>query len=184
MIMKIKLWWRFDGRYMHKNFIQGVKNLWKWLPTIWKDRDWDSTYIYKILQFKLEQQAYGIGSRDRHTTAKRDAEKMMLCARLCYIQQEESYENEYMDYIKSDHKFIPIENGKFYEVETTVIEDNLDEYFALYPRQYKLATAGEIGSHKHKYRTELAMEIAYNNQKRSRELLFKMLAQQIGNWWD
>ena len=75
-----KLWWRFEGRYYHKDFIRGVKNLWRWLPIVWKDKDWDPTHIYKILQFKLEQQAYAIGSRDRHTGAKRDAELMLLCA--------------------------------------------------------------------------------------------------------
>ena len=55
---KIKLWWRFEGRYYHKTFIRGIKNLWKWLPVVWKDKDWDPSHIYKILQFKLEQQAY------------------------------------------------------------------------------------------------------------------------------
>ena len=189
MLEKIKLWWRFEGRYYYKDFIQGVKNLYKWFPTIWKDRNWDSTYIYKILQFKLEQQAYHIGSNDRHTTAKRDAERMMLCARLCYIQQEESYEIEYLDYIDQEHEFIPTdETNKWYTIESTTIKDNLDEYFALYPRQYKLALEGKIAWYGEPTdgtdRKEMAMCIAYNNQKRSHELLFKILEHQIKNWWD
>ena len=57
MIDKIKYWWRFEARYFHKNFIKGVKNLWKWFPTIWKDRDWDSYHIYEILRVKIENQA-------------------------------------------------------------------------------------------------------------------------------
>jgi len=37
------------------NIIRGIKNLIKWFPIIWKDRDWDQAYIEYMLQFKLEQ---------------------------------------------------------------------------------------------------------------------------------
>lgn len=32
----------------------GIKNLIKWLPVIWKDRDWDKYYLYIILYHKLK----------------------------------------------------------------------------------------------------------------------------------
>jgi hypothetical protein len=64
MLYKIKLWWEFEGRYYHKDFVRGIKNLFRWLPTIWKDRDWDSYYIYEIIRVKLEHQAKYIGDRD------------------------------------------------------------------------------------------------------------------------
>jgi len=183
MFDRIRLWWKFEGRYYHNIFIRGIKNLWKWLPVVWKDKDWDHSHIYKILQFKLEQQAYAIGSRNRHTRAQRDAELMLLCARLCYAQIEEGYETEYMDYFKQKHEFIPTDETKQrYTTDSVTIEDNLDEYFALYPRQYKLCI--KDNPHKSKYREELAMEIAYRNQERSRKLLFKILEERIGEWWD
>ena len=34
-------------------FINSVKNLIKWFPIIWNDRDWDSVYIEEMLLFKL-----------------------------------------------------------------------------------------------------------------------------------
>lgn len=37
-----------------KTLIAGFKNLWKWLPTIWWDRNFDSTYLDEILYVKLE----------------------------------------------------------------------------------------------------------------------------------
>ena len=37
MLEKIKLWWIYDGRYLHRDFITGVKNLWNWFPVIWSD---------------------------------------------------------------------------------------------------------------------------------------------------
>lgn len=189
MIKKIKLWWEFEGRYYHKNFIWGIKNLIKWFPVIWRDRDWDFNYIYKILQFKLEQQAYGIGSRDIHVNAQRDAERMLLCARLCYAQIEDGYGMEYLDYIDIDHEFIPTdETKKLYTVESTIVEDNLDGYFALYPRQYKLALEGKIEWYGKKIdptnRKEIAMAIAENNQERSKKLLFKIMENHLNHWWD
>jgi hypothetical protein len=135
-----------------------------------------------MLQFKLEQQASGIASRGHHTMSQRDAELMLLCARLCRIQQEDVYADEYLDYVESKHEFVAMDG--YYRIDSTVVNDNLDEYFALYPRQYMLCTQGEIGMHKRKYREELAMEIAHRNQERSRRLLFKILDQRIGDWWD
>ena len=186
---KIHLWWKFEGRYYHKDFIRGVKNLWKWFPVIWKDRDWDSNYVYKVLQFKLEQQAYGIGSRDIHVNAQRDAEKILLCARLCWIQQEDEYAIEYLDYLKEDHQFIPTdETKKWYTMESTVVNDNLDEYFALYPRQYKRVMNGEIEWYGVNIDTSnrklVAMAIAEENQERSKRLLFKILESDLNSWWD
>lgn len=40
-IRSIHLWWYHNGRYYHKDFVQGVKNIWNWLPIIWKDRNYD-----------------------------------------------------------------------------------------------------------------------------------------------
>ena len=52
---KLKLWWEFEGKYLHRDFIEGIKNLIKWFPIIWKDRNWDHSYIYEILKFKLKK---------------------------------------------------------------------------------------------------------------------------------
>lgn len=35
------------------NVKYGIINLIKWLPIIWKDRDWDEYFLYKILHKKL-----------------------------------------------------------------------------------------------------------------------------------
>lgn len=43
---KRKFWWI---RY----FIEGVKSIIRWLPTIYKDRDWDDYFLIEILYRKL-----------------------------------------------------------------------------------------------------------------------------------
>jgi hypothetical protein len=179
MLEKIKLWWRFEGRYYHRNFIQGIKNLWNWFPVIWKDRDWDQYFIYEVLIHKLEKQANYIEQREWHTEAKRDAEKMRLCALLARIQQEDLYSMEYLDYLDQDFEFVPTdETEEYFTMESTTTRDDLVDYLYKYRHQHKLIDKTD------KDNQSIAMEIAHNNQERSRKLLFKIMEENIGRWWD
>lgn len=189
MINKIRLWWRFDGRYMHKDFAQGVKNLWRWFPIIWKDRDWDQHHIYELLRKKIEFQAEYIGSRDNYTGAKRDAERMQLVARLIKLQQDDFYTMEYMDYHEQDMSFVGIEdNLEYFEAVFDQKSERFDEYFAKYPIQYKNVLSGKINRYKRARPTKdkqiIAMEIAHHNQARCQKLIFDIMHNHIERWWD
>lgn len=189
MIEKIRLWWKFDGQYMHKEFIRGVKNLWRWFPTIWRDRDWDGHYIYELLRKKIEFQAEFIGSRDLHTDAQRDAERMRLAARLIKLQQDETYGMEYMDYSKTDFWFEEVDGKPEYvEMKSNITEERFDEFFAKYPRQYKRVESGELNRYNRDFSEKdkqlIAMEIAHENQLRCRKLLFTIMHDHIERWWD
>ena len=72
-----------------KTTIEGFKNIIKWLPIIWKDRDWDDHFIWEILKTKLKHQADYISKQDRHTQAQYDAQKMRLCVSLIEKIQED-----------------------------------------------------------------------------------------------
>lgn len=182
------MWWNHDGRYMHRSFITGVKNLWYWLPIIWRDRNWDDHYIFEILIHKLKAQSKYIGERDIHTRAKRDSEVMMTCVRLMKKVQEEFYSMEYMDYHKTKHWFEPCEDREGYSTwESKLLEENFDDYFAKYPLIYKRVMAGE-GVFKRDEREDdkqiIAMNIAHINHDRARKLLFKIMEDNIEGWWD
>lgn len=184
----ISLWWRFEGRYYHKDFINGVKNLWKWFPTIWKDRDWDDSFIFDLLIQKLKNQSKYIGKRDYHTRAKRDAEVMMTCVRLLEKVKMEVYGTEHIDYERSEWNFVPCINDPEYStLEVNRIFENFDDYFKKYPRQYKRVLNGEINRF-NRYKTNdkyvIANEIAHENHERARKLLFKLLEQNIEKWWE
>jgi len=121
--------------YKIKQFFKRIYNLYRWLPIIWKDQDWDDHYIWEILKFKLKNQAKYIGHHNRHVSAKRDAEIMMLCIRLIDKVQSEYYLNEHSDYHQVE--FIttpsPIHPGN-YELDLKEISENFDDYFVKYPR--------------------------------------------------
>lgn len=184
----IKLWWKYEGQYYHKDFAHGVKNLWRWFPTIWKDRDWDDSFIFDILIQKLKNQSEYIGKKDRHTSAKRDAEVMMTCSRLLEKVKSEDYSMEYLNYEKTNWNFIPCEDNPGYSrLEFDLVSENFDDYFKKYPRQYKRVLNGEINIFNRrvtKDKHDIAMEIAHENHKRAKKLVFKMLEQNIEKWWD
>jgi hypothetical protein len=190
LFRKISLWWRFDGKYYHRDFIRGIKKLWYWFPVVWKDRDWDDHYIFEVLKHKLKAQAKYIGGNDRHTRAQQDARRMRLCVSLIEKIQEETYAMEYMDYHKDRHWFTPVEDrpgSSQWNSETT--EENFDDYFKKYPLVYKRVMNGEgpftlDGRDENEIKKIIAMNIAHVNQERAHKLLFKILEQNILGWWD
>lgn len=187
---RIYLWWEHDGKYYHKYFKQGVKNIWYWFPVIWKDRDWDGHYIFEILQHKLVAQANYIGKRDFHTRAQLDAKRMRLCVKLIKKVQEEDYTMEYMDYAKDRVWFTDCEDrpgSSLYNSEE--IWEKYDEYFAKYPLVYKKVLKGEgvftlNGRDDSEMKRVIAMNIAHLNHDRARKLLFKIMEENIEGWWD
>jgi hypothetical protein len=191
IVRKLKFipsWWNHEGKYYFKMFRTSIKNLIYWFPVIWKDRNWDSHYIFEIMMHKIKAQSKYIGSRDIHTLAKRDAEVMMTCVRLMKLVQEETYSSEYSDYHKTKYWFEDLENKPGYSSwESKLLEENFDDFFKKYPLIYKRVLNGE-GVFKREGREDdkqiIAMNIGHINHNRARKLLFKLMEENIEEWWD
>jgi hypothetical protein len=165
--------------YKIKQFFKRIYNLYRWLPIIWNDQDWDDFYIFEILKFKLKNQAEYIGYHDRHISAKRDAEIMMLCVRLIEKVQDEFYGKEYLSYSVSDMVFIPSETHPgSYEMEFIELSEHYDDYFKKYPLIYRMVP--DLNAPKDK----IAFQMARINEERAHKLLFTILEQNIRKWWD
>ncbi len=54
---RIYRWFKWEAKHAPREIAQGFKNLWKWLPIIWKDRDWDNHFIFEVLKFKIKNTA-------------------------------------------------------------------------------------------------------------------------------
>lgn len=158
-----------------------VLNLIRWFPIIWKDHDWDSTYIFEILKFKLSNQARYIGANNRHTRAKEDARNMTICVNLIEKIQNDYYDIEFYDYYITELDFVPDKiNPQYYKIEETIIENNLSEYFKKYRRVYNQVVSEGIYTDDKR----IAMEISYRNHSRAKKLLFKIMEENIERWWD
>jgi hypothetical protein len=165
--------------YKIKQFFRNIKNLIRWFPIIWKDRDWDDHFIFEILKFKLKNQAKYIGYHDRHVSAKRDAEIMILCVRLIEKIQDEYYACEYQDYHESELIFVDSEDHPgMYEMIVVEKSERYNDYFKKYPLIYRMVP--DLNAPKDK----IAFQIARINEERAHKLLFKILEQNITRWWD
>ena len=188
VIERISLWWRFDGRHIPSNIMEGIKNIIYWFPIIWKDRNWDESFIYEVLKHKLKAQANYIETKDRHTRAKQDARRMRLCVSLIQICQDDTYHMEYMDYAENDFWFEDVEERPgCSRMESKVIWEKYDDYFKKYPLIYKRVMNGE-GVFSLEGREDdkqvIAMNIGHINQDRAQKLLFKIMESNINSWWD
>jgi len=183
--------WMWDNiGWKVRDIYRSIRNLIRWLPIIWKDRDWDSHYIFEILKFKLQNQAKYIGDQDRHTRAKRDAQIMTTCARLIQKVQDEYYSMEYMDYEDRIFDFIlsPTQPG-LSELHTETKSENHDDYYKRYPLIYKRVLNGEgpyniSNRDTNSTKRVIAMNIGHTNHIRAKKLLFTILERHIEQWWD
>jgi hypothetical protein len=186
---RVLIWYNMEGRFTFRNIKIGFKNLWKWLPTVWKDRDWDYRYLITVLEFKLKKQSDYIRSKDRHTQSKRDSEVMMTCVRLLKKFGDEYYSSEYVDYFKSKHSWVKDDDKRYYTVESKIIIEDFDEYFKKYPLIHKRVLNGEglyplDGEDEKSVKKSIAMNIANVNHNRVRKLVFKIMENNIEKWWD
>lgn len=189
-LKNIQDWWWMNIGYRIRNFFRSIKNVIRWFPIIWKDKDWDDSYIFKILKFKLQNQAKYIGDRDWHESAKRDAEIMLLCTRLIDKLVNDDYGIEYFDYHETKFRFIDIPDKPGYkEMLFDEISEHYDDYFKKYPLIYKRVINGEQwiplkDREEKEIKHLIAMNIAHINEKRVSKLLFKILEENIQKWWD
>ncbi len=71
--------------------VEGVKNLVRWAPIIWRDRDWDWSFLAKIMEYKLGRMAHLEETVGHHTTSLRDARHMRICKELLRRLREDNY---------------------------------------------------------------------------------------------
>jgi hypothetical protein len=180
---KVYYWWKFEGRYYHMTFLQGCKNVVKWFPIIWRDRDYDHSYILSVIKFKLEKQAKYLDSKNRFISTPSKVKYMNICSDLLDRLINDTYGLEYQDYIdtKFYSKLSDIKgnnNEDYYELEIETANDRLDDYFRKYKLVYKKLSKTIDDRH------SISVRIGCLNHERARKLLFKILDEKIEGWWD
>jgi hypothetical protein len=170
-----KLHWRI--RY----FLVGVKNIFRWIPTLYKDRDWDEWHIFTILQKKIEFQRKEIVRANRHVGVERDNRDMTIVLNLIERVKEGYYETEYLDYEDSNFNFEPIEdNDELHRLKIDILSEKYDEYLKKYPSSVRevLKTQPNVN------RRDLCYYVSQHNQEKAHNLLFKILKERMRWWWD
>lgn len=170
-----KLHWRI--RY----FLGGCKNIIRWVPTLYKDKDWDHWYIYNILQKKIEFQRKEIVYANRYMQVDYDNRDMTIVLNLIERVKECYYGTEYLDYSETKFRFEPIEGDKeLYTMEQDVISENYDDYLKKYPSSVRKVSKQNLDLNKE----DLCYYVAKHNEKKAHDLLHQILKERMSRWWD
>ena len=172
------IWKRLHWRI--RNFLIGCKNIIKWTPTLFKDRDWDQYHIYTILQKKIEFQRKEIVYANRSTRVWQDNRDMTIILNLLERVKDGYYESENTDYYEMKVETIPVDGTSLKQMKFEVLSERYDEYLNKYKSSVRkvLKKEGEID------KETLCMLVATHNQEKARKLLFNMLNEKIEGWWD
>ena len=175
--------WQFEYRYYPQKFIIGIKNLIKWGPLIWKDRDWDDTFLFEIIKFKISKMAESHGKTRTYVGSQRNVEIMNTIVRLIEKFQSEHYLHEYFSYVDEKIWFEKIGGSDSFEMKSETTRDDLDEYFMKYPLLKNRAT-------KHSYyrknpsAASLGISMGMVQHDRTKRLIFELLNRNIEKWWE
>lgn len=172
------------GRFVHwriRHFLQGVQNIIRWIPIIYKDKDWDDYYITKMLQKKIEHQREHLVNSNRHTRVDQDNYWMTVVLNLIERDHEECYGIEYQEYVKEDLVFNDDRSITF-----KLTEDNSDAYLYKYRNALRRMIKENYMNAQDKMNNgrSLAFLLSRYNQDRCHKLLYKILERHLQSWWD
>jgi hypothetical protein len=164
--------WRRFVHWRITYFIDGVRNIIRWVPVLYKDRDWDDYFITKMLQKKIENQRKYLVEHNRHLNIDSNNFWMTVVLNLIEAEHEEYYGCEYMDYYESE-SFL----------SDKLIFDNLDKYINKYPGT-KRAVLKEFPETDFSNKIRLALYMGNHRQRKCRNLIFEILKRKSTFWWD
>ena len=172
--------WR-NTHWRIRYFIGGIKNIFRWIPTLYQDKDWDEWYIYTILQKKIEFQRKEIIYANRHMQVDRDNRDMTIVLNLIERVKEEHYGSEYLDYSESKFRFELIEGDRdLYSMEEDVISETYDDYLKKYPSSVRKVLKEKPDLNK----KDLCFWVAKHNGEKAHDLLHRVLKERMKLWWD
>jgi hypothetical protein len=180
---RLVLFWNHEYRYYPQNFIRGIKNLIKWSPIIWKDRDWDDSFFFEVMKFKISKMAKSHGAYMPYVGNKRNVEIMNLIVRLIDKFQDETYLHEYFDYVDEKIWFEKVEGAGYYNMKSEILKDDLDEYFQKYPLLKKQAEQHRFYK-QNPDRATLAISMGFIQHERAKRLIFELLNRHVDKWWE
>ena len=181
---KVYRWIKWDLKHFPRDVKKGFINLYKWFPIVWKDRDWDNHFIFEALKFKLKNTANYFEEKQRFVGWEDEVKYIRICEKLITRIQDDYYQMEYTDYVNMEFDLIPISNTDRFEYKSTVTENNLNKYFALYPKTKKKTLSSDKYKAYVSTDTGLALAMGIERHLKARKLLFKIMEEKIEGWWD
>ena len=160
--------------YPFKRFFWKIRNVFRWLPVIWNQYDFDHSYAINVFKFQLLKIADFMESDKAMTLdAAKRAKRIRTAVKLMDMVYDGEYGTAYIDkiekiYGKRKFVFIPCEDRPDcstleYEYEVEYTKDELEI----------------IHEHEH----ELFVK-ANEKQKKAHRILWAFIEHNIQGWWD
>ena len=151
--------------YPIHDIIVGIKNIIYWIPVIYKDRDWDGSYLYKIIDTKLTRMHKKfLNGHLVHT--KKDMRKLSIAIETMRRLRRYTY-SDFLE-AKMDEKWGEIQHG-----------DDADGRFRLFRAKVK------TDSDKRRSRSEFKRIMNHENIMVKQDLkFFGDSFKHSRKWWD
>lgn len=78
-------------RNLYYTIKYGIRNLIRWFPVIWNDRDWDQAYIYELLHKKFEHMELLHRKHSYKLYSNKTADELRTAKSLCKRLQNNNY---------------------------------------------------------------------------------------------
>ena len=163
-----KLWYKIKG------FFLDIKNVIHWIPTIWKDRDWDYAFMLEMERMKLKQTIdwYKKHNYGHYVNGKRDCrimETALGCLNILLDSDWWNIEPTAYKFFFKEGKYVPTPD-ECYILDTYVNLGNYKRFMNWVPQD-------SIDKKPNFWRTELREEKAWH-------LYHKIREQYMRSWWD
>ena len=166
--------------YPFRDFYRRIKNVLRWLPIIWKDRDYDDSYITEILIKKLEfTRDFYLSGKAYSAEADKIAEEIKDAIDRLHMTRDswEFYEDLAMEELeekwgKTTYNFVPFQHAKDGSVLTYEMKSKTE----------KVETDDEEERYRKDFRK--ALDTSRKQYLKDKKEAYEFIATKIDGWWD
>jgi hypothetical protein len=177
-------WWRAHLHWRIKEVIDGLSNIVRWIPTLYRDRDWDDSFILTILQKKIEHQREYLSKYSWSVDSERYMRDMTRVLNLIERVKKEHYGCEYFSYHENSLEFEDADgNPDLHEVFFNLKWEKYDEYLAKYPNTVRRVKQ-KFPEVDFSDKMRLCIFVSNENEKRAHSLLWRIMNERSREWWD
>lgn len=161
----------FDAiKHCWNNLTQGISNLIRYFKIIWKDRDFDYAYIYYLLDKKLEFIQKRYETKYLFERQENELKYIKLVRRLINMSLNEYYSSFYFSFIHGEGKYLSVRDKN--QIEIMFDKTLSKNYKKIYDK------------HQHLSIKSRRIHVALDLDKKCDALIWKILSNKIGLWWD
>jgi len=158
---------------MITSIIKSIKNIFKWMLIVWRDRDWDHTFLYEMLYFKLSNMEKYLRKYGHSINSEKDADKIKICVNLL----KRLMDDEYHDIVFKKHN----EKWGAPYFSWPDVKDR-PGYSKLKIVKPNVITKEDEEQESNEYRS--LMQIESNSRQQDVNYLFEIIRKYHQGWWD